>query len=186
MVISFSDSMQLTFAHVTACIAGSGQIHRLQERGAGGGACLRVLPTAPPGFVHCAAILRFRTDSGNSARPAYAATIIALIAVLSLVPAFGVLLVRNEKVFAVKFRAPTPAFRRCVISSATGIAVRMCQPSRAVQPERGAFGGRSRLHLRHAGAALSASRQVPGQTPGRWRRRAGSMPSSTGAIRSTC
>src|SRR6202008_1865918 len=33
-----------------------------------------------------------------------AATIIALIAVLSLVPAFGVLLVRNEKIFAVKFR----------------------------------------------------------------------------------
>jgi predicted RND superfamily exporter protein len=33
-----------------------------------------------------------------------AATIIALIAVLSLVPVFGVLLVRNEKVFAVKFQ----------------------------------------------------------------------------------
>src|SRR5258707_420869 len=33
-----------------------------------------------------------------------AATIIALIAVLSLVPAFGVLLVRNEKVFATKFQ----------------------------------------------------------------------------------
>src|SRR4029077_19375474 len=33
-----------------------------------------------------------------------AATIIALIAVLSLVPAFGVLLVRNEKVMAVKFQ----------------------------------------------------------------------------------
>jgi hypothetical protein len=34
-----------------------------------------------------------------------AATIIALIAVLSLVPVFGVLLVRNEKVFAVKFQS---------------------------------------------------------------------------------
>ena len=34
-----------------------------------------------------------------------AATIIALIAVLSLVPVFGVLLVRNEKVFAAKFQA---------------------------------------------------------------------------------
>jgi uncharacterized protein len=33
-----------------------------------------------------------------------AATIIALIAVLSLVPVFGVLFVRNEKVFAVKFQ----------------------------------------------------------------------------------
>src|SRR5437588_744227 len=33
-----------------------------------------------------------------------AATIIALLAVLSLVPAFGVLLVRNEKIFAVKFQ----------------------------------------------------------------------------------
>ena len=34
-----------------------------------------------------------------------AATIIALIAVLSLVPVFGVLLVRNEKLFAVKFQS---------------------------------------------------------------------------------
>ena len=34
-----------------------------------------------------------------------AATIIALIAVLSLVPVFGVLLVRNEQTFAVKFRS---------------------------------------------------------------------------------
>ena len=34
-----------------------------------------------------------------------AATIIALIAVLSLVPVFGVLFVRNEKVFAVKFQS---------------------------------------------------------------------------------
>jgi len=33
-----------------------------------------------------------------------AATIIALLAVLSLVPVFGVLFVRNEKVFAVKFQ----------------------------------------------------------------------------------
>jgi uncharacterized protein len=34
-----------------------------------------------------------------------AATIIALVAVLSLVPVFGVLLVRNEQTFAVKFRS---------------------------------------------------------------------------------
>src|SRR5438093_370305 len=34
-----------------------------------------------------------------------AATIIALIAVLSLVPVFGVLFVRNEKIFAVKFQS---------------------------------------------------------------------------------
>jgi predicted RND superfamily exporter protein len=34
-----------------------------------------------------------------------AATVIALIAVLSLVPVFGVLFVRNEKVFAVKFQS---------------------------------------------------------------------------------
>ncbi|MDU8362847.1 ABC transporter substrate-binding protein, partial [Pseudomonas syringae group sp. J309-1] len=34
-----------------------------------------------------------------------AATIIALGAVLSLVPVFGILLVRNEKVFAVKFQS---------------------------------------------------------------------------------
>ena len=33
-----------------------------------------------------------------------AATVIALIAVLSLVPVFGVLFVRNEKTFAVKFQ----------------------------------------------------------------------------------
>ena len=39
-----------------------------------------------------------------------AATIIALIAVLSLVPVFGVLFVRNEKVFAVKFQGADAGF----------------------------------------------------------------------------
>ena len=37
--------------------------------------------------------------------PRLPATMIALIAVLSLVPVFGVLFVRNENIFAVKFRS---------------------------------------------------------------------------------
>ena len=48
-----------------------------------------------------------------------AATIIALVAVLSLVPVFGVLLVRNEKAFAAKFQAADAGVRRCA-ASATG------------------------------------------------------------------
>src|SRR5258707_5180554 len=53
-----------------------------------------------------------------------AATIIALIAVLSLVPVFGVLCVRNEKIFAVKFQS-ADAGVQALRNSCYWIAVRM-------------------------------------------------------------
>ena len=102
MVISFSDSMQLTFAARDRLIAGPGQVHGVPRTPcwwSGRPACS---PTAPPAFRSS------RCSSPNSdlirnfGEAGLAATIIALLAVLSLVPVFGVLLVRNEAAFAVK------------------------------------------------------------------------------------
>src|SRR6516225_7517659 len=78
MVISFSDSMQLTFAARDRLIAGQDRFTALQ-------------------FSDSDLIRKFG-EAG------LAATMIALVAVLSLVPVFGVLFVRNEQIFAVKFR----------------------------------------------------------------------------------
>src|SRR5256714_863588 len=104
MVISFSDSMQLTFAARDRLIAG--QDKRTAFRNAVlvvGPACVLTHGTAGISFI----ALQF-SDSElirKFGEAGLAATIIALIAVLSLVPAFGVLLVRNERVFAVKFQS---------------------------------------------------------------------------------
>jgi predicted RND superfamily exporter protein len=54
----------------------------------------------------------------------FAATVIALLAVLSLVPVFGVLLVRNEKMFAAKFKT-ADAGVNALRSFCMWIAVRM-------------------------------------------------------------
>src|SRR2546429_9345685 len=103
MVISFSDSMQLTFAARDRLIAG--QDKRTAFRNAVlvvGPACVLTHATAGISFI----ALQF-SDSElirKFGEAGLAATIIALLAVLSLVPAFGVLLVRNEKIFAVKFQ----------------------------------------------------------------------------------
>jgi len=98
---------------------GPGQIHRVQETPCWWSAGLRAHPWHRRNILHCPAIFGFRPESRKFGEAGLAATIIALIAVLSLVPVFGVLLVRNEKVFAVKFQAPMPASRCCAIS-ATG------------------------------------------------------------------
>src|SRR2546423_2444776 len=101
MVISFSDSMQLTFAARDRLIAG--QDKRTAFRNAVlvvGPACVLTHGTAGISFI----ALQF-SDSElirKFGEAGLAATIIAPIAVLSLVPAFGVLVVRNEKIFAVK------------------------------------------------------------------------------------
>ena len=62
MVISFSDSMQLTFAARDRLIAGPGQIHRVQECRTGGRAGLCADPWHRRHIVHRPAILRFRPD----------------------------------------------------------------------------------------------------------------------------
>src|SRR5438876_7882095 len=104
MVISFSDSMQLTFAARDRLIAGQDRFTAFNN------AVLVVGPAC--GLTHGTAGISFIalqfSDSDlirKFGEAGLAATIIALLAVLSLVPVFGVLLVRNEKVFAVKFQS---------------------------------------------------------------------------------
>src|SRR5689334_8263623 len=103
MVISFSDSMQLTFAARDRLIAGQDKYTAFRNAVmVVGPACVLTHGTAGISFI----ALQF-SDSElirKFGEAGLAATIIALIAVLSLVPAFGVLLVRNEQIFAVKFR----------------------------------------------------------------------------------
>jgi predicted RND superfamily exporter protein len=103
MVISFSDSMQLTFAARDRLIAGQDKFTAFRNAVlVVGPACVLTHGTAGISFI----ALQF-SDSDlirKFGEAGLAATIIALIAVLSLVPVFGVLLVRNEQTFAVKFR----------------------------------------------------------------------------------
>jgi len=103
VVISFSDSMQLTFAARDRLIAGQDKLTAFKNAVlVVGPACVLTHGTAGISFI----ALQF-SDSDlirKFGEAGLAATIIALLAVLSLVPVFGVLLVRNEKVFAVKFQ----------------------------------------------------------------------------------
>src|SRR6195952_5060475 len=103
MVISFSDSMQLTFAARDRLIAGQDKYTAFKNAVlVVGPACVLTHGTAGISFI----ALQF-SDSDlirKFGEAGLAATIIALLAVLSLVPLFGVLLVRNEKVMAVKFQ----------------------------------------------------------------------------------
>jgi uncharacterized protein len=103
MVISFSDSMQLTFAARDRLIAGQDKYTAFKNAVlVVGPACVLTHGTAGISFI----ALQF-SDSDlirKFGEAGLAATIIALLAVLSLVPVFGVLLVRNEKLFAVKFQ----------------------------------------------------------------------------------
>src|SRR6201994_3798401 len=104
MVISFSDSMQLTFAARDRLIAGEDKVTAFKNAVlVVGPACVLTHGTAGISFI----ALQF-SDSDlirKFGEAGLAATIIALVAVLSLVPVFGVLFVRNENVFAVKFRS---------------------------------------------------------------------------------
>src|SRR5215470_13834002 len=104
MVISFSDSMQLTFAARDRLIAGQDKYTAFRNAVlVVGPACVLTHATAGISFI----ALQF-SDSDlirKFGEAGLAATIIALLAVLSLVPVFGVLFVRNEKIFAVKFQS---------------------------------------------------------------------------------
>src|SRR5438067_12008546 len=101
MVISFSDSMQLTFAARDRLIAGQDKYTAFKNAVlVVGPACVLTHGTAGISFI----ALQFSNSDliRKFGEAGLAATIIALIAVLSLVPVFGVLFVRNEQVFAVK------------------------------------------------------------------------------------
>src|SRR6202167_350422 len=103
MVISFSDSMQLTFGARDRLIAGQDKYTAFKNAVmVVGPACVLTHGTAGISFI----ALQF-SDSDlirKFGEAGLAATMIALIAVLSLVPVFGVLLVRHEQVFAAKFK----------------------------------------------------------------------------------
>jgi uncharacterized protein len=104
MVISFSDSMQLTFAARDRLLAGEDRFSAFRNAVlVVGPACVLTHATAGISFL----ALQF-SDSDlirTFGEAGLAATVIALLAVLSLVPVFGVLLVRNEQVFAAKFKS---------------------------------------------------------------------------------
>jgi len=103
MVISFADSMQLTFAARDRLIAGEDKYTAFRNAVlVVGPACVLTHGTAALSFV----ALQF-SDSDlirTFGEAGLMATIIALIAVLSLVPVFGVLLVRKENLLATKIK----------------------------------------------------------------------------------
>ncbi len=104
MVISFSDSMQLTFAARDRLIAGQDKVTAFRNAVlVVGPACVLTHGTAGISFI----ALQFSNSEliRKFGEAGLAATIIALVAVLSLVPVFGVLLVRNERIFAAKFQS---------------------------------------------------------------------------------
>ena len=103
MVISFADSMQLTFAARDRLIAGEDKQTAFRNAVlVVGPACVLTHGTAALSFI----ALQFSDSDLIRAfgEAGLLATVIALIAVLSLVPVFGVLLVQKENVFAAKIK----------------------------------------------------------------------------------
>jgi predicted RND superfamily exporter protein len=103
MVISFSDSMQLTFAARDRLIAGEEKYQAFRNAVlVVGPACVLTHGTAGLSFV----ALQFSSSDliQTFGQAGLLATVIALVAVLSLVPVLGVLLVRKEATFAAKIK----------------------------------------------------------------------------------
>lgn len=103
MVISFSDSMQLTFAARDRLIAGESK--RDAFRNAilvVGPACVLTHATAAISFV--ALLFSGSEMIKNFAAAGIISTVIALLTVLTLLPLLGVLLVRREAAFAARIR----------------------------------------------------------------------------------
>ncbi len=103
MVISFSDSMQLTFAARDRLIAGESKAEALRNAIlVVGPACVLTHATAGLSFV---ALLFSNSDLIRTfAEAGIIATVIALVTVLMLLPILGVLLIRRETTFAAKIR----------------------------------------------------------------------------------
>jgi predicted RND superfamily exporter protein len=100
MVISFSDSMQLTFAARDRLIAGKDKYQAFREAVlVVGPACVLTHGTAGISFI----ALQFSSSDliRTFGEAGLMATVIALMGVLSLVPLLGVLLIRKEANFAV-------------------------------------------------------------------------------------
>jgi predicted RND superfamily exporter protein len=103
MVISFSDSMQLTFAARDRLIAGESKLDAFRNSiYVVGPACVLTHATAGLSFI----ALQFSSSDliRTFGEAGLTATVIALLAVLTLVPLFGVLFVRRESAFAASAR----------------------------------------------------------------------------------
>lgn len=104
MVISFSDSMQLTFAARDRLIAGEGKFDAFRNAVlVVGPAC--VLTHATAGLSFAALQLSDSDLIRTFGEAGLLATVIALVAVLALVPLLGVLLVRREAAFAARVKS---------------------------------------------------------------------------------
>ncbi len=103
MVISFSDSMQLTFAARDRLIAGESKYDAFRNAiYVVGPACVLTHATAGLSFI----ALQFSNSDliRTFGEAGLIATVIALFAVLTLVPLLGVLLVRKEAAFVAKIK----------------------------------------------------------------------------------
>ncbi len=103
MVISFSDSMQLTFAARDRLIAGEDKFTAFKNAVlVVGPACVLTHGTAALSFI----ALQFTNSDliKSFGQAGLISTVIALVAVLGLVPLFGVLLVRREQAFAARIK----------------------------------------------------------------------------------
>ena len=101
MVISFSDSMQLTFAARDRLMAGEDRFTAFRNAVlVVGPACVLTHATAALSFI----ALQFTSSDliRTFGEAGLISTVIALVAVLTLVPLFGVLFVRREQAFATK------------------------------------------------------------------------------------
>ncbi len=127
MVISFSDSMQLTFAARDRLIAGEEQVRRRFATPSSivGPACVLTHATAGLSFI---ALLFSDSDLIRTFGEAgFIATVIALFTVLTLAAAaLGVLLVRSEAAFAARSGRRRYRRRRAARASAPGSRAAWC------------------------------------------------------------
>jgi uncharacterized protein len=108
MVISFSDSMQLTFAARDRLLRGEGRFEAFRNAMfVVGPACVLTHATAALSFI----ALQFSESDliRTFGEAGLVATLIAMFAVLMLVPLLGVLLLRNESIFAAEVRGADSA-----------------------------------------------------------------------------
>jgi len=108
MVISFSDSMQLTFAARDRLLAGESKFDAMRNAIlVVGPACVLTHGTAGLSFIALlfsdSHLIRTFGEAG------LLATIIAFVAVLTLVPLLGILLIRKEAIFAAKVKGADAA-----------------------------------------------------------------------------
>jgi uncharacterized protein len=125
MVISFSDSMQLTYAARTRLLMGDDRFEAMRRAIlVVGPACVLTHATAGLSFV---ALLFSNSDLIRKFGEAgFVATMIALVTVLTVEPLLGVILLRREAAFASKARISDPAVN-VLVRFCAWIAERMVQ-----------------------------------------------------------